>query len=157
MMNGEWDETFRRKRIILNFANMTRKYGNIWRMCKTGFCIWCLLEDYWIKMSIEHFFYFLLFYGTTAPNGPVSAHCQGFTITLRHTPLGCTPLDEGSSRRRDLHLTTDNTHGRHPCPGKIWTRNPNKRTAAHSHLRPRLRPNKRNKSLTRLSFVYLRF
>jgi hypothetical protein len=31
---------------------------------------------------------------------------------LRHTTLGRTPLDEGSARRRDLYLTTHNTHNR---------------------------------------------
>jgi hypothetical protein len=35
---------------------------------------------------------------------------KGFTITLRHTTLGRTPLDEGSVRRRDNYLTTDSTH-----------------------------------------------
>jgi hypothetical protein len=38
---------------------------------------------------------------------PVS---QGFTITLRHTTLGKTPLDEWSARHRDLYLRTHNTH-----------------------------------------------
>jgi hypothetical protein len=33
-------------------------------------------------------------------------------ITLRHTTLGMTPLDELSARRRDLYLTTNNTHER---------------------------------------------
>jgi len=44
---------------------------------------------------------------------------QGFSITLRHTTLGTTPLDEWSARRRDLYVTTHNTHNRqtdrHPC------------------------------------------
>jgi hypothetical protein len=35
---------------------------------------------------------------------------RGFTITFIHTTLGMTPLDEGSARRRDLYLTTHNTH-----------------------------------------------
>jgi hypothetical protein len=35
-----------------------------------------------------------------------------FTITLRHTTLGRTPLDEGPARRRDLYLTTHSTHKR---------------------------------------------
>jgi hypothetical protein len=36
-----------------------------------------------------------------------------FTITLfRHTTFGRTPLDEGPARRRDLYLTTHNTHTR---------------------------------------------
>jgi hypothetical protein len=31
---------------------------------------------------------------------------------LRHTTVGRTPLDEGPARRRDLYLTTHNTHKR---------------------------------------------
>jgi len=27
-------------------------------------------------------------------SGPESPHCRGFTVTLRHTTLGRTPLDE---------------------------------------------------------------
>jgi hypothetical protein len=38
---------------------------------------------------------------------------RGFTITLfRHTTLGRTALDEGPAGRRDLYLTTHNTHKR---------------------------------------------
>jgi hypothetical protein len=37
---------------------------------------------------------------------------RGFTITLRHTTVGRTPLDEWSARRTDLYLTTHNTHNR---------------------------------------------
>jgi hypothetical protein len=37
---------------------------------------------------------------------------RGIAITLRHTILGKTPLDEWSARRRDLYLTTQNTHYR---------------------------------------------
>jgi hypothetical protein len=38
---------------------------------------------------------------------------RGFTITLcRDTTLGRIPLDEWSARRRDLYLTTHNTHKR---------------------------------------------
>ena len=33
-------------------------------------------------------------------------------IILRHTTTGRTPLDEWSARRRDLYLTTQNTHRR---------------------------------------------
>ena len=34
------------------------------------------------------------FHGATAPSGPGPAHYRYFTITLRHTTLGDTPLDE---------------------------------------------------------------
>ena len=32
--------------------------------------------------------------------------------SIRHTTLGRMPLDEGSTRRKDLYLTTHNTHKR---------------------------------------------
>jgi hypothetical protein len=46
----------------------------------------------------------------TAPCGSEPPHYRGFTITLRYTTLGRTPLGEWSARRRDL--TTHNTHKR---------------------------------------------
>jgi len=49
---------------------------------------------------------FFLWCGEKAPCGPRPPHYRGFTITLRHTTLGRTPLDEWSVRRRDLYLTT---------------------------------------------------
>jgi hypothetical protein len=54
----------------------------------------------------------LFFYGTTAPSGPGPSHCRGFSITPRHTTFGRTLLDEWSARRRDLYLTTHDTHKR---------------------------------------------
>ena len=50
---------------------------------------------------------------TTAPSGPGPPHYRGFTITLRHTTLSWTPLNECSARRRDLYLPTHNTRKRH--------------------------------------------
>jgi hypothetical protein len=58
------------------------------------------------------FLKFRFFHGTTAPCGPGPPHYRGFIITLRHTTLGRTPLDEWSARRGDLYLTTHNTHKR---------------------------------------------
>jgi hypothetical protein len=47
---------------------------------------------------------------------PILGHgltLRGFAITLTgHTTLGRTPLDERSTRRRDLYLTTHNIHKR---------------------------------------------
>jgi hypothetical protein len=59
------------------------------------------------------YIYILFANGSTAPSGPGPPHYRGFTITLRHTTLGSTPLDEWSARRRDLYMTTHNTHNRH--------------------------------------------
>ena len=50
--------------------------------------------------------------GTTAPKGTGPHHRRSFTITLRHTTVGITPLDGRSARRRDLYLTTQNTRKR---------------------------------------------
>jgi hypothetical protein len=36
--------------------------------------------------------------------------------TKRRTTVGRTHLEEWSARRRDLYLTTHNTHNKHPCP-----------------------------------------
>ena len=59
---------------------------------------------------------------------------------LRHTTLGRTPLDKWSARRRDLYLTTHNTHQRERdinVPDGIRTHNPCKRAAADPRLRLR--------------------
>jgi hypothetical protein len=42
----------------------------------------------------------------------VSRFVIPFDHTERHTTVGRTPLDEGSALRRDLYLTTHNTHNR---------------------------------------------
>jgi len=47
--------------------------------------------------------------GSTALIGPEPPHYQDLTITLRHTVLGSTSLDEWSARHRILYLTTHNT------------------------------------------------
>jgi len=45
-----------------------------------------------------------------APSGPEPLHYWGFMITLRHTTLGSTLLDERLDRRSNVHLTTHNSH-----------------------------------------------
>jgi hypothetical protein len=47
-----------------------------------------------------------------APSGPEPPQYRDFTITLRHTSLGRSPLDERSARRRDLSHATHNTNRR---------------------------------------------
>jgi hypothetical protein len=52
--------------------------------------------------------------GSTAPWGPRPPRflrLYDHTV-FRHTTLGRTPLDEGPARRRDLYLTSHNTHKR---------------------------------------------
>jgi len=80
------------------------------------------------------------FHGATAPRGPGlrPRHYQGFTITLRHTTLGRTYLEERSTRRTDLYLTKHNTHKTDiHAPGGIQTRSPSKKTVKDPCLRTR--------------------
>ena len=74
--------------------------------------------------------------GASAHSGPGPPHYRGFTITLRRTTLGRTPLDEWSARRTETSawqnstLTTD----RHSCPR--WDSNPQSQQASsHKHTR----------------------
>jgi hypothetical protein len=55
-----------------------------------------------------------LSYGSTALYGPGPPRFVevSWSHILRHTTVGRTPLDEGPARRRDLYLTTHNTHNR---------------------------------------------
>jgi len=52
------------------------------------------------------------FFSPTTLCRPGSPLYRGFTITLTHNTVARTPLDEWSDRRRDLYLTTHNTHDR---------------------------------------------
>ena len=46
------------------------------------------------------------------PSGPGPPHYRGYMITLRHTTLDRTPLDQLSARRRNLYLNSHNTDKR---------------------------------------------
>ena len=53
------------------------------------------------------------FCGAATQRGSWPPHSWGFLDhTQRRTTVGRTPLDEWSARRRDLYLTTHNTHNR---------------------------------------------
>jgi len=77
------------------------------------------------------------FNGSAARSGPGPPHCPGFTVILRHTTLGRTPLDEWSAWRRDLYVTAQNP--RQPeihSLGRIRTHNTSKRAVADPRFRP---------------------
>jgi hypothetical protein len=71
--------------------------------------LYVLIKHSAAKTYGEWIFFFC---GPTSHIGSGPPHCWGFTITLRHTTLIRTPLDEWSARRRDLYLTARNTHKR---------------------------------------------
>ena len=73
------------------------------------------------------------FCGATAPNGPGSPHCRGFTITLRHTAIGRTPLDESLTWLRTTHKKRQDIH----APAGIRTHIASRQAAAKPHPRPR--------------------
>jgi hypothetical protein len=64
------------------------------------------IEEYFLKITKTN----------TKLHSPTRARSPSFVTFLdrmharTHTPVGTTPLDEGSSRRRDLYLTTHNIH-----------------------------------------------
>jgi hypothetical protein len=91
-------------------------------------------------LMIYIYIYIYIFRGATAPSGPEPPHYRGFTITLRHTAVGRTPLDERSALRKDLNLTTHSTHNRHTDlqeHGRFQTHNPSTRAATDPRLRRR--------------------
>ena len=92
--------------------------------------------DLWNNYFLLFFFFFA--FGVTAPSGLRPPHYRGFTITLRRTIIDRTPLNEWTSRRREIYLTTHTpTQDRPPWPGSVRTRKPSKRADADHHLRPR--------------------
>jgi hypothetical protein len=69
------------------------------------------------------------------------SRCRGCLFSLdhtqTHTTVSRTPLDEGSSRRRDLYVTTHSQETNIHAPGRIRTHDPSKRSATDPHFRPR--------------------
>jgi hypothetical protein len=59
------------------------------------------------NVNILHFFC-----GATALFVPRPSHCRGFKITLKHTIVARTPVDECSAFRRGLYLTVHSTRKR---------------------------------------------
>jgi hypothetical protein len=62
-------------------------------------------------MDCPKIWYF--FAGFDSHHQPRLPHCWGFAIALRHTTIGRTPLDEESTRCKNLYLTSHNNHRRH--------------------------------------------
>jgi hypothetical protein len=74
---------------------------------------------------------FFLFWAQQPHSGPWA---PSFTMFLDHTQrrtaVGRTPLDEWSARRRDLYLTTHDTHNRHTSITPRWDSNPRSQKAS---------------------------
>jgi hypothetical protein len=122
--------TFNRIRPVA-CLNMRTGGGGVWAEGQTDMITSIMENVYKTLVIFSH--------GSRARGGAGPPQYQDFTITPRHTTLCRTPLDEWSALRRDLYLTTLNTHMRQTSmpSGGIRTLNPTKRTAADPHLRPR--------------------
>jgi len=85
--------------IILSFNKCFsfREVGSI-SLIAVLWCLWLFYFDFSVAQQ------------PLCGQGP--PHYREFTISLRHTTLVRTPLDEWSARRRDLYLETHNTHKR---------------------------------------------
>ena len=93
---------------------------------------------HWYNRIIRFTAFPLNLLGATTPRGPAPSHYGVFTITPRHAKIGRIPLDWWSACRRNLYVTTHNTHNRHVLAfGGIRTRNPRKQAAAGPRQRPR--------------------
>ena len=66
----------------------------------------------WNVYILQKWQYYFFFPWHNSPSGPGHPHYRGFAIVPRDTTLDKTPLDKGSAQRRDLYLTTHNTHTR---------------------------------------------
>ena len=87
-----------------------------------------------------HLLRFFFCCGAATQRGSWPPLSRGFLDhTQRRTTVGRTPLDEWSARRRDLYLTTHNTHNRQISmpPVGFETHDLSRRAAADLHLRPR--------------------
>jgi hypothetical protein len=65
-----------------------------------------------IKSDIQHLFPFFLTWGSSPHWTRDSSFTRCLDLRQRRDTIGRTPLDEWSARRRDLYLTTQNTHNR---------------------------------------------
>jgi hypothetical protein len=94
-------------------------------------CKWdeyCMLRAFYLySMLFAILFFFQWLESPLGGQGCLSF--WGFTITLRHTTLGRTPLDERSVRHRDLYPTQHNTHKTQTSMPPPWDSNPQSQQA----------------------------
>ena len=87
------------------------RYRRVWQWDRSRKGTASVLQI-WIYKETEEINSFSRLYNSSWPRPP---QVWSIEITLRHTVIiriGRNPLDERSARRRDLYLTTHNTHNR---------------------------------------------
>jgi len=103
---------------------------------KTLYSILPLFHYCFTRIHHNRSVYHVYFHGPTFPSGPHHSVC--FTITLKPTTHGRTPLEEWSAEHSELYLTTHSTYKRQGIrvPGEIRTCTPSKRATANPGIRP---------------------
>ena len=99
----------------------------------------CVVIPYIYIIYIYYLLYYFL-WRCSPTRAMASSFLRFLDHTQRRTTVGRTPLDEWSARRRDLYLTTHNTHNRQtsmPQAGFEHRRSQQRRAAADRRLRPR--------------------
>ena len=70
-------------------AGLTTRASATFRLLYTP-----IRHECWVNIFVKKSIMKYIFRGATAPSGPGYPHYRGFTITLRHTTFGRTPLYE---------------------------------------------------------------
>jgi hypothetical protein len=113
-----WLEGGSNLRLVLYWKVQPDKVCLLGRNCQNRGAETCS----WLSCFNVISLYFFSF-GAATQHGSWPPHSWSFLDhTQRRTTVGRSPLDEWSARRRDLYLTTHNTHNKHPCPR--WDSNP---------------------------------
>jgi len=109
----------------------TISYARLWVLTYLNSLLLYKTQRGWRTLELVYFgqlFVFPPLMGKQLPSGPGPPHYRGFTVTLRHTTLGRTALEEWSARLRYPDPTTHNTQNIHYASGGIRTRNSSRRS-----------------------------
>lgn len=124
------------KSVNVKMCGNDKKNESIWRLGKTDFCIWHLLEAYWITIWLANILISSLFMARQPLMGQVfltvnvsRSHSDTLHSVGLHWARDRTVAETYTWQRTTL---TADIH----APGWIRTRNPSKGKAAHSRLRP---------------------
>jgi hypothetical protein len=125
------------------WGSMESKHVAIRTFCVTNFCVClkCMPCKIYLYLTLQ-IMPCCFFYEAPGPSWIMLSHYQRFTITLRYTTVGRTPLDEWSAQGTDLYLITQNAYNRQTdrqtdihAAGDIRTHNFSKRATTDSRLR----------------------
>ena len=122
------------------------KYKEVWTLCERGtmlrytYIVYLYSSACVTTANLRYsFFFFFLLWRCDPTRVMASSFLRFLDHTQRRSTVVRTHLDEWSARRRDLYLTTHDTHNRQHihASGGIRTHDLSRRAAAELRLRPR--------------------